>query len=173
MAIAVSNLLHHVLQHGRLSLGIFAAVAVTAIDHQRGNHTGLLRLGHGISHVFAGVVGAIGAPAQNDLAIRITAGGHRGSPAFGCDTQESLLLSGGHDRVDRHIAIAGRGVLESHGHGQAASHLPVRLALHSARTNSRPAQAVGNILWGDRIEQLGGRGHAEIEYFAQKIAGNP
>ena len=51
--------------------------------------------------------------------------------------------------------------------------MSVCLALNSARANGRPAQAVGNVLRGDGVQQLGGGGHAEIEHFPQKFTGNP
>jgi hypothetical protein len=52
-------------------------------------------------------------------------------------------------------------------------HLPVGLRLGGAGADGGPADQVGDVLRRDGIEQLGGRGQAEVEHVAQEGAGEP
>ena len=58
------------------------------------------------------------------------------------------------------LQAAFRPVLESGGHGEAAGHFAMDLALGRARADCGPAQQVGDVLRGDRVEQFRRAGEA-------------
>ena len=60
------------------------------------------------------------------------------------------------------MQTAFRPVLEPDGHGHAARHFPVRLALRRAGTDRSPTDKIGDVLWANGIEQLGGAGHTRL-----------
>ena len=87
--------------------------------------------------------------------------------------EEGLGLGCRPDRVDGGLDAAVRAILEAEGHRQAGRHLPVGLRFGGPGPDSAPAEEVGDVLRGDRIEHFRRRRQTEIEHGAQERAGEP
>jgi len=116
------------------------------------------------------VVRAGGATTEDDVAVGVAAGDDGGGGAFDIDAEERLRLAGGFDGVDGGLEGAVGAVFEAERHREARGHLPVRLGFGGASTNRAPADEVGDILRGDRIEKFCRGGQAEVEDIAQEGA---
>ena len=116
----------------------------------------------GFGDVLRLVVRLAPASSQHDVPVRIPHGfDDRGLP-IGIDADEMMGGSGGCHGVHGHMQTAFRAVLEADRHRHTACHLPVGLTFRGSGSNSGPADEIGNVLRADRIQQLGGAGHAEL-----------
>ncbi|MOA06318.1 hypothetical protein D3C78_1259490 [compost metagenome] len=64
-----------------------------------------------------------------------------------------------------------RAVLEPHGHAQAAGHFPMDLRFGGACTNGDPTEQVIEVAGGHGLQQFGGDGQAQLQYFAHQFPG--
>ena len=62
--------------------------------------------------------------------------------------------------------------LKPTGIDRPTGHLPMRLTLHCACPDRRPAEGIGYVLGRDGVEQLRGGGLSEVEHFTEKLASN-
>ena len=106
------------------------------------------------------------------MAVRIAIGREGVGFTFVIDAEESLLLAGCFDRVERDGESAVCAVFKAEGHGESGCHLAVCLAFGGACADCGPANEVGDVLWCDRVEQLGGGWHAEVDHFLEEAAGD-
>ena len=74
---------------------------------------------------------------------------------------------GGAHGVDRHLDVAVGPVLEADRHRQARAELAVDLALGRARADRAPANGVGDVLRGDRVEELAADRQPSAEHLEQ------
>ena len=80
---------------------------------------------------------------------------------------------GREDGVHGGRQITVRGVLEAHGRGQAAGHLPVGLGFGGPGPDGRPTDEVADVLGRVGVQGLGGRGQAELADAEQELPGLP
>ena len=76
------------------------------------------------------------------------------------------------DGIDGGIKVAADRILESDWHGEARSHLAVRLALTGSCSDCRPTDQVGNVLRSDWIQELSRRWDFERNYLMQELTGD-
>ncbi len=75
------------------------------------------------------------------------------------------------DGIYSSIKVATYCVLESNRHGEARGHLAMRLTFTSSRSDSGPADQIGNILRSDRIQELGRSRDLAGYYFMEELTG--
>ena len=172
-AVSGLDLFENILKNGGLAVGILAAVAMAAVDHNGdGELAGFKHCG-GFGNFLGVEIWAIGATAQDELGVGIATGGDGGGLACRGDAQESLSLACGDDGINGSLEFTAGGVFEPDGHGEAGGHLPVGLALDGPGADGGPAKAVGNELRGDGVEEFGGRWESKIQNLTQEAAGLP
>ena len=138
--IALPDLLKHGIEHRGLPIGVLLTVCMTAIDHEGGRQTSLLKALPGLSHDIGCIIRPATAPPQYELTIRIAFGGHcRGTPIIR-NAEKCLRLGGGNNSIDPGFKISTGCIFKAHWHGKSRSHLPVRLRLRCPRPNGRPAE---------------------------------
>ena len=76
----------------------------------------------------------------------------------------------GLQRIDGDIEAPIGTVLEAHGAGEAARHLPVCLRFGGACADRSPGDEVVQVLRRDRIQCLSGQGHAEITDVQEQLS---
>ena len=91
---------------------------------------------------------------QSALPLRVEDRGR----AVRVDAGEGVLSGGGAHSVDGDLQVAVGAVLEADGHRQPRSELAVDLALGRARPDRAPGDGVGDVLRGDRIQELAADG---------------
>jgi hypothetical protein len=74
------------------------------------------------------------------------------------------------DRVDGDLHVTVGAVLEPHRHRQARAELAVDLTLGRARADRAPRHQVGDVLRGDRVEELATDRQSQVEDLAQQLA---
>ena len=79
----------------------------------------------------------------------------------------------GADGVDRDLHVAVGSVLEPDRHREPGAELAVRLALARPGADRPPGDGVGDVLRGDRIEELAADQQAHVEDVEQELAGDP
>jgi hypothetical protein len=146
---------------------VLGAVAVAGVDHDRGFQLRGFEAVDGLHDIVRAVVGAAFTAAQDDVAVGIAAGGHGGGHAVLVHAEEGLRLHRGLDRVDGGHDVPKGAVLEPERHREAGGHLAMRLRFRRARTDGAPRDQIGDVLRRDGIQQLRGRGQAEIEHITQ------
>jgi hypothetical protein len=77
------------------------------------------------------------------------------------------------DGIDGDLDVAVGPVLEADRHRQARAELAVDLALGRARADRAPADGIGDVLRGDRIEELEADRQPGAEHPEQHVAGAP
>lgn len=153
-----------------LAFGLLGGVVVGAVNKDGFVEPGLFELGLGVGDVRRVEIGSSRSAPQDDVAGGITSRDHGRGRAIEIDSEESLGLSGGLNRVECGFEGAVGAVLETERHGQAGGHLTMGLRFRGARADGGPADKIGDVLGRDRIEELRGGGQAEIEHFPQKGA---
>ena len=167
--VAIDALGDDFLEDAGHELVVFAAVGVGGIDHDVGREAGLLKDSHGGSDAFVVVVRSVRSAAEDDVAVGVSGGGDGGGDALFGDAEEGLWFGGGADGVDGRDEVPADGVFESDRHGEAGGHLAVSLALAGAGSDGGPGNEVGDVLWSDGIEKLGGGGDAEFDDLTEKF----
>ena len=92
--------------------------------------------------------------------------------AVDVDSGEGVATPRCPDGVDRHLDVAVGAVLEADRHRQAGAELAVDLAFDRPRADRAPADHVGDVLRGDRVEELAADGQAQAEDVQQQPAGD-
>jgi hypothetical protein len=89
------------------------------------------------------------------------------------DPGESVRRRRRPHRVDRDLDVAVGPVLEPDRHREAAGELAVGLALRGAGPDRPPGDAVGDVLGGDRVEELAADRQPRVQHLQQQLAGDP
>ncbi len=89
------------------------------------------------------------------------------------DAGERMPGRRGANRIDRDLGVAVGAVLEADRHRQPGAELTVDLALRRPRADRCPGDRVGDVLRGDRVEELAARGQPEPEHLEQQAPGHP
>ena len=108
------NLAGDVVAYNRLAAVVLVAVGVAEVDHDARLDAGLFHLPGGLGHALRRVVHRPAAAAQDDVAIGIAGGDEDGGLAVFGVAQEGVGMSGGQDRIDGDLHVAGGGILEAH-----------------------------------------------------------
>src|ERR1035441_5558927 len=85
-------------------------------------------------------------------------------------TEECMFRSGGEDRVDRDLHVAGGPILEADRAGEAADQLAMNLALGGARADRSPGDQVDEKLRRDDVEKLRAGGKTHLGKIQQQMA---
>ncbi len=89
------------------------------------------------------------------------------------DAGEGMGGGGGADRVDRDLDVAVGAVLEPDRHREAGAELAVDLALGGAGADRAPGDRVGDVLRGDRVEELAADRQPGVEDLEQELRRDP
>src|SRR5438093_7290856 len=171
--LAVGDLLGDVAPGDRLAAVVLVAVAVARVDHEPRRKPSVDERRGRLLHAHGVVVGTARAPAQDDVAIGVTArGDNRAEPLLG-HAGELVGMPGGAHGVDGDLDAAVGAVLEADGHREARGQLAVHLALGRARADGAPGDEVRGELGRDRIEELAARGQPELGEIEQEAARPP
>ncbi len=107
------------------------------------------------------------------MAVRVARGRHQRGEPVGVDAGEHVTGRRGAHRVHRHLHVALGGVLDPHRHGQRAAQLAVHLARCRTGSDRPPRHGVGDVLRGDRVEELAPDGEPELGDVQQQLPGQP
>ena len=149
---------------------VLVAVGVAAVDHDARREAGFLHLGSSIGDACSGVIDHFAAAAQDDVAFAVAGGDEDGGLAVLGVAEESVRVRCGEDGVDGDLDVAGGGVLESDGAGDAGDELAVDLALGGARADGAPTDEIRDVLRRNHVEELGAGGDAHLGEIEQQMA---
>src|SRR4051812_3017447 len=93
------------------------------------------------------VIRTVAAAAQHDVRVFIARGVNHGDLATKVDTEKTMRLRYGFERVDRNGKTAVSAIFETHRRAQTARHFAVRLRFGGACANRGPGDAILQILW--------------------------
>src|SRR5438034_3041744 len=170
-AVPGGDLLGDPLGSGHLSVWILGAVAVRRVDHESLGHVGGAEQLDGPRDVGGRVVRPVVAAAEDHVAVGITGRVEDRRRPRVVDAGERVWDGGGADGVDGDLHVAIGSVLEPDRHREAGAELAVRLALARPGTDRPPGDGVGDVLRGDRIEELAADEEAEVEDREEELAG--
>ena len=116
------------------------------------------------------VVVGVAAAAQDHVAVRVAGGPQDRRSARRIDPGEGVARGRGAHGVDGDLDVAVGPVLEADGHREARAELAMDLALGRPRTDRAPGNGVGDVLRGDRVEELATDGQAELDHGQEQPA---
>ncbi len=154
----------------RLALVVLAAVLVRRVDDDPLRQLRGRKLTQGRADRIRLVVGGAAAAAQDHVAVGVALGVEDRRHAADVDAGERVVGTRGADRVDGDLDRAVGPVLEADRHREARRELSVDLALGRAGADRAVGDEVGDVLRGDRVEELAGDREPEIEDLAQQAA---
>lgn len=163
----------HIGDHVDLLVVVLAAVAVTGVDDDALRQTRLTQARNGICDRFGIVVRSVDAPAENDVAVRVSDGPNERCLAVQIGAGEDMARRGGAGAVDRHLDIALGGVLDPHRHRQRTAQLAVHLARSGPCTDRAVAHQICDVLRSDRVEEFASDRQAERRNIEQQLASHP
>ena len=129
------------------------------------------RLAHSLDAVLVEIC-ALGSTTQDDEAVLVTACPGDSSQTLFCDTHEVVLRGSAANSVNGDLQTAIGAVLETNGEGETRGKLTVQLRLCCARADGAEGDQVCEELGGDRVEHLGGNGHARGCEVDKELAGD-
>ena len=104
------------------------------------------------------------------MAVGIAGGDEDGGLAVLGVAEKGVRVGGGEDGVDGDLHVAGGGVLEADGAGDAGDELAMDLALGGARADGSPTDEAGDVLRRDHVEEFGAGGHAHLGEIEEQVA---
>lgn len=156
--LALAQLIGDLLGDDRLVKVVLPGVTVGAVHHE---DLTLLLSAEGLARTadaLAVVVGTLVTATQNDETVLVTGGlGNRRKTLLG-HTEEAVGVGSGTNSVDGHAQVTVRAVLVADREGETGGQLAVELGLGGAGADSAQGDEVGEELWGDGVEHLGGDG---------------
>jgi hypothetical protein len=87
------------------------------------------------------------------------------------EAEKGVGVSGGENRVDGDLHVAGGSVLEADRTGNAADQLAVDLALGGARADGSPTDQAGDVLGRNHVKEFGSGRHAHLGQVEQQVPG--
>ncbi len=169
-SIAGADLFDDILEDGFLSFVILVAVGMAAVDHDPDRQAGLAEHLLGATDVLGLVVGTMVAAAQHDMHVAVPGGGDDGVATVIVDTEKVVGMQGGVHGIDGDLQIAVGAVLETDGKGKTAGHFSMDLGFGGASADRPPADGVGQVMGGDRVEHFAGDGKFQIGDGAEQAA---
>ena len=151
---------------------VLVGVTVGAIDH---NDLTLLLSAESLAgslDASAVIVGSLAATAEDDETVLVTGGLGDGGQTLLGDTEETVGVGGGADGVNGDGEVAVCAVLVSDGEGETGGQLAVELGLGGAGANGTQRNQIGQVLWGDGIEHLGGDGETGVGEVGVQLTGD-
>ena len=160
-AFAVPNLVGDIPSHGDLGGGLFAAIAVTAIDEHDRRGRRFLEQSHGsldggAVKIWSGAT----APAQYEMTFRVAGGAEDRGCAFAGEGRKRVGMLGGHNGINRDLQITVGAIFKTDWHREAGSEFAMNLAFGRAGADGGPSYEVRIILSKGGIEKFRADGQA-------------
>ena len=133
--ITLQALFKYILEHGRLVQRVFAAVGVTAIDHDTSRNPESGQVAVHLGNAGAVVVRPAMATAQYQVSVRIALSLNDRRMSLAIDTEMAMGMSRGAHGVAGDTDTTVSPVLEPYRHAQAAGHFPMDLRLRGPGAN--------------------------------------
>lgn len=122
--------------------------------------------------VLGGEIGALGAAAEDDVHVLVSARLDDRGDALFRDAHERVRIAARTHRVDGDGDAPVRAVLEADGEGDARGEFAVELRLGGPCADGAPRDKVVEILRGYGVEKLGTDGNAEVGEVTEELPGD-